>query len=94
MLSFDFRRKIYMNAISDVLVLTQADCDEVLRLYQRCHNLIDAHDSNVGFARCSNQLRMTGCRHSLPTKKIVEEIRRRRKITAKASKAGAASQPF
>jgi energy-coupling factor transporter ATP-binding protein EcfA2 len=84
-----FRRKLNMSSLPDVLDLTQQECDEMQRLYQRCHNLIDAHDSP------SAQQAATPEPDDLDndiaaTKKLIEGIRTRRKANAKAAKSASA----
>ena len=39
-----YRDWISMNSLEDVVGFEDAECNEINRLYQRCNNLVDAHD--------------------------------------------------
>jgi hypothetical protein len=85
---FRFRRQIKVTSVTEVVGLSQAECDEIIRLYQRCHDMIDAHDS-------------PSAQHPTPpepddlktditdTKQFIELIRQRKKTAAAAKKAAA-----
>lgn len=40
-----YRDWISINSLKDVVGFEKAECDEINRLYQRCNDLVDAHDS-------------------------------------------------
>lgn len=86
---FRFRRKIAVSSLTKVLGLSQTECDEVLRLYQRCHNLIDGHDSPSGLHVAPPEPDDLD-KDIAATKKLIEVIRNRRDVAAKAAKAAAA----
>lgn len=82
---FRFRRQIKVTSVTEVVGLSEAECDEVIRLYQRCHDMIDAHDSPS--AQHPAPPEPADLRTDITeTKQFIESVRQRRKAAAAAKK--------